>query len=140
MSFGYIPRSLKSWTHTQFNHHKTLPFNSHDKMAALVNRIWSAFSPPQAQKQGGALKFGVLGAANIAWVFFLVLYAHSELTDEGKQSHVADIPAKSHPEVIVQAVAARDRSKAEAFAKSHGIPEVRNSYQGRCCFRHGAIC
>jgi predicted dehydrogenase len=41
------------------------------------------------------------------------------------------IPAKSHPEVIVQAVAARDRSKAEAFAKSHGIPEVKDSYQGQ---------
>ena len=43
------------------------------------------------------------------------------------------IPAKSHPEVIVQAVAARDRSKAEAFAKSHGIPEVKETYQGWCC-------
>lgn len=38
-------------------------------------------------------------------------------------------PAQSHPEVIVQAVAARDRSRAEEFAKKHGIPEVRNSYQ-----------
>lgn len=41
-------------------------------------------------------------------------------------------PAKSHPEVIIQAVASRDRAKAEAFAKSHGIPEVKNSYQGKC--------
>lgn len=39
-------------------------------------------------------------------------------------------PAKSHPEVIVQAVSARDRQKAEAFARSHGIPEVKDSYQG----------
>ena len=39
-------------------------------------------------------------------------------------------PAKSHPEVIVQAVSARDRQKAEAFAKSYGIPEVKDSYQG----------
>lgn len=39
------------------------------------------------------------------------------------------IPAKSHPEVIVQAVAARDKTKGEAFAKKHGIPEVKASYQ-----------
>lgn len=41
------------------------------------------------------------------------------------------IPAKTHPEVIVQAVAARNRDRAEEFAKSHGIPEVKNSYQGK---------
>ncbi|KAL8725085.1 MAG: hypothetical protein Q9166_007579 [cf. Caloplaca sp. 2 TL-2023] len=35
----------------------------------------------------------------------------------------------THPEVIVQAVSARDRQKAEAFAKTHGIPEVKDSYQ-----------
>ena len=41
-------------------------------------------------------------------------------------------PAKSHPEVIVQAVAARDRTRAEEFAKKHGIPDVKDSYQGMC--------
>ena len=40
------------------------------------------------------------------------------------------IPAKSHPEVVVQAVAARDRNRAEEFAKKHGIPEIKDSYQG----------
>ncbi|KAI4724320.1 hypothetical protein E4T49_07940 [Aureobasidium sp. EXF-10728] len=79
-------------------------------MAAMISRVWSAFSPPQAPKQEGALRFGVLGAASIAPLSLI-------------------IPAKSHPEVIVQAVAARERSKAEAFAKSHGIPEVKDSYQ-----------
>ena len=49
------------------------------------------------------------------------------------------ISAKSRPEVIVQAVAARDRSKAEAFAKSHGIPEVKDSYQGRSCFLYDTV-
>lgn len=39
-------------------------------------------------------------------------------------------PAKSHPEVVLQAVSARDRARAEEFAKKHGIPEVRDSYQG----------
>ena len=40
------------------------------------------------------------------------------------------IPAKSHPEVVLQAVAARDRDRAEKFAKKHGIPEIKDSYQG----------
>lgn len=39
-------------------------------------------------------------------------------------------PAKTHPDVVVQAVAARDRKRAEAFARKHGIPEVKDSYQG----------
>ena len=39
-------------------------------------------------------------------------------------------PAKSHAEVIIQAVAARDREKAEKFAKANEIPEVKDSYQG----------
>ncbi|KAI1350265.1 putative oxidoreductase [Xylaria sp. FL0043] len=38
-------------------------------------------------------------------------------------------PAKSHPEVIVQAVAARNRERAEKFAKTYGIPDVRTSYE-----------
>lgn len=49
------------------------------------------------------------------------------------------IPAKSHPEVVVQAVAARDRSKAEAFAKSHDIPEIKDSYQGQLSFTINCI-
>jgi hypothetical protein len=40
------------------------------------------------------------------------------------------LPAKNHPEVVVQAVAARDRKRAEDYAKKHGIPEVKGSYQG----------
>lgn len=39
-------------------------------------------------------------------------------------------PAKSHPEVVVACVAARDRSRAEAYAKKHGIPTVHDTYQG----------
>jgi len=39
-------------------------------------------------------------------------------------------PAKSHPDVIVAAVAARDRKKAEAYAKKHDIPNVHNTYDG----------
>ena len=39
------------------------------------------------------------------------------------------IPAKSHPEVIVAAVAARDEKRAQTYAQSHGIPNVHSSYQ-----------
>jgi predicted dehydrogenase len=49
-------------------------------------------------------------------------------------------PAKSHPEVIIQAVAARDKTKATAYAKKHGIPQVFDSYQGEhpdCSGRFG---
>jgi predicted dehydrogenase len=39
-------------------------------------------------------------------------------------------PAKSHPEVIVAAVAARDERRARTYAKKHGIPVVCKGYQG----------
>ncbi|PGH21388.1 hypothetical protein AJ80_03305 [Polytolypa hystricis UAMH7299] len=79
-------------------------------LVSMVGRLWGAFDPPKSPKSSDALKFGVLGAANIAPLALIT-------------------PAKSHPEVIVQAVSARDRKKAEAFAKAHGIPEVRDSYE-----------
>ena len=37
-------------------------------------------------------------------------------------------PARNNPEAEVRAVAARDRSRAEAFASKHGIPTVHDSY------------
>lgn len=77
-----------------------------------LRRNYLMFRPPVAPKQDDAIKFGILGAANIADMGFVT-------------------PAKSHPEVIVYAVAARDKTRAVAYAKSHGIPEVRDSYQGR---------
>jgi len=66
------------------------------------------FSPPTPRnpKDSGAtsppLKFGVLGAAAIA-------------------PYALVTPAKSHPEVELYAVAARDISRAELFAKKHGF-------------------
>ncbi|OTA03120.1 hypothetical protein A9Z42_0035420 [Trichoderma parareesei] len=77
---------------------------------ALVSRIWGCFNPPTPPKSSDAIRFGVLGAAGIAP---LALFN----------------PAKSHPEVIIQAISARDRKKAEEYAKSHGIPEVKDTYQ-----------
>lgn len=44
------------------------------------------------------------------------------------------VPAKSHPEAIIHAVAARDLGKAQRYAKRHGISKAyggSNAYQGR---------
>ncbi|KAH8660587.1 hypothetical protein BX600DRAFT_488635 [Xylariales sp. PMI_506] len=54
------------------------------------------------------LRLGVLGAAGIA------------------QPHGHIMPAKSYPEVVVQVVAARNRERAEAFAKKHETLEDPN--------------
>src|ERR1700742_196625 len=59
---------------------------------------------------GGPLRIGVLGAARIA---------PSALIK----------PAKDNPEVVVDAVAARDGSRARAFAAKHGIARVHGSYE-----------
>lgn len=40
-------------------------------------------------------------------------------------------PARSHPEVIIQAVTARNREKAENYAKKHNVPQVIESYEGK---------
>jgi hypothetical protein len=40
------------------------------------------------------------------------------------------LPAKTHPEVVIACVAARDRARAEKYAKKHGIEAVHDSYQG----------
>ena len=37
-------------------------------------------------------------------------------------------PARNSGEAQIEAVAARDRSRAEAFASKHGVPNVRDSY------------
>lgn len=75
-----------------------------------LKRIYWAFNPPTVEKRTDALRFGIIGAANsAAWALI--------------------IPAKLHPEVVIQAVAARDRKRAEEFAKKNGIPEVKDSYQ-----------
>ncbi|RMZ66112.1 fad binding domain-containing [Pyrenophora seminiperda CCB06] len=66
--------------------------------------------PPKAEKKDGAIRFAILGASKIAPMALIT-------------------PAMSHPEVIVQAIAARDRGRAEEFAKKHGIPEVKDSYE-----------
>ncbi|KAF2678701.1 putative oxidoreductase [Lentithecium fluviatile CBS 122367] len=75
-----------------------------------LKRIYTAFNPPAVEKSKDALKFGIIGAANsAAWALL--------------------IPAKLHPEVVVHAIAARDRKRAEEFAKKNNVPVVYDSYQ-----------
>lgn len=76
-----------------------------------IRRNWLQANPPVAAKQEDALKIGILGAAMIAPTAIIV-------------------PAISHPEVIIHAIAARDHVRAVAFAKKHGIPKALGSYQG----------
>jgi predicted dehydrogenase len=59
---------------------------------------------------GEPLQIGLLGAARIAPPAVIV-------------------PAKARDDVVVTAVAARDKSKAEAFAATHDIPHVADDYK-----------
>lgn len=75
-----------------------------------VSRLWKLTSPPLAPKSNSALRIGLLGASNIAPLAIIN-------------------PAKSHSDIIVSAVAARDKTKAQAYSKKYGIPHVFSSYQ-----------
>ncbi|PNP79382.1 hypothetical protein FNYG_07217 [Fusarium nygamai] len=79
-------------------------------IVGFLRRNWQASSPPEPPKTTGAIKFGILGAANIAATALIT-------------------PAKSHPDVEIHAVAARQKEKAVAYAKKHNIPQVFDSYQ-----------
>ncbi|KAF4966926.1 hypothetical protein FSARC_5459 [Fusarium sarcochroum] len=79
-------------------------------IVGFLGRNWQSSHPPEPPKATNALKFGILGAAKIA-------------------PDALINPAKSHPDVIIQAVAARDRGKAEIYAKKHNIPQVIHSYE-----------
>ncbi|GLB41844.1 putative oxidoreductase family, NAD-binding Rossmann fold [Lyophyllum shimeji] len=85
-------------------------------MASVIgffDRLRKAFNPPPAEPSAEGtrvLKFGILGAANIAPVALIA-------------------PAKNHPETVVYAVAARDKARAEAYARKHGIEKVHRTYQ-----------
>lgn len=61
------------------------------------------------------VKFGCLGAAKIA-------------------PGALVSPSQTHPEVVLYAVAARDKSRADAFAAKHGFQKSYGSYQGRSTF------
>ncbi|KAI0093432.1 NAD(P)-binding protein [Irpex rosettiformis] len=79
----------------------------------LLKRCYLAQYPPKATKASDPIRLGILGAAAIAPVAVIK-------------------PAVSHSEVVVYAVAARDMSRAQAFAKTHGIEKAYggpNAYQ-----------
>ncbi|KAJ5100582.1 hypothetical protein N7456_006634 [Penicillium angulare] len=77
----------------------------------ILYRIYYGFlNPPTAKKHEDVIRFGLLSASNIAPIALIA-------------------PAKCHPETIVAAVAARDKSRAEAYAKKHGIPIVHSNYE-----------
>lgn len=63
------------------------------------------------------VKFGILGAAAVAPAALIY-------------------PAKSHLEAVVYAVAARDKARAETFAKKHKIPKAYGGpkWLSRCYF------
>lgn len=67
--------------------------------------VWQALNPPASPIPTSPLRFGILGAANIAPIALIS-------------------PASNHPETIVYAVAARDPKKAEAYAKKYAIGKV----------------
>ncbi|KAL3456687.1 hypothetical protein BJX64DRAFT_296496 [Aspergillus heterothallicus] len=77
---------------------------------SFIARNWQIYSPTELPKSRDALKFGILGAANIAETVLIK-------------------PAKTHPGVIVQSVAARDKQRATEYAKRHKIPQVHDSYE-----------
>ncbi|KIJ62595.1 hypothetical protein HYDPIDRAFT_182652 [Hydnomerulius pinastri MD-312] len=87
-------------------------------MASVIGffkRFNAAFlNPPvvaSTAEHGAPLKFGILGAANIAPPALIT-------------------PAMSHPEVEVYAVAARDINRAEKFAKKYGIKKFYGGKDG----------
>ncbi len=69
-----------------------------------------AAPPPRPVAPVAPLRIGILGAARIApWAVIT--------------------PARSNPEVVVAAIAARDPRRARAFARRHRIPRTVASYQ-----------
>ncbi len=75
---------------------------------AFLNRLWTHFSgdTKQLQKQVNALKIGMIGAADI--------------------SNMALInPASKISNVLIYGIAARNRERAEAYARKHHIPKVK---------------
>ncbi|KAG6853881.1 hypothetical protein C0991_000346 [Blastosporella zonata] len=83
-------------------------------IVGFVKRVLTAFNPPASPPSGlPLLKIGILGAAAIAPAAIIS-------------------PAKNHPETVLYAVAARDKARATAYAKKHGIEKVYggpNGYQ-----------
>jgi hypothetical protein len=69
-------------------------------------RALQVLNPPAPEAPTDSpLRFGILGAAAVAPLALIY-------------------PVKNHPDAVVEAVAARDQGRADAFAKKYGIPKV----------------
>ncbi|KAI0316017.1 NAD-P-binding protein [Amylostereum chailletii] len=75
-------------------------------MLSFLKRLYLVFNPEeQLNSQSAPLNFAILGAANIAPIALI-------------------LPVKNHPDAVVYAVAARDHSRADAFAKKWNIAKA----------------
>lgn len=97
----------------------------------LLRRCWAIDHPQEPPKSADAIRIGLFGASWIAYVSVLILANGLNADNQFNRPNAVITPAKSHPEVIIAAVAARDRKRGEAYAKKHKIPIVHGSYQGR---------
>jgi hypothetical protein len=86
---------------------RLLSFNSSLRIYLLITASSLQVLNPPAPKAptDSPLRFGILGAAGIAPLALIY-------------------PVKNHPDAVVKAVAARDKKRADAFAKKHGIPKA----------------
>jgi predicted dehydrogenase len=101
-------------------------------MTSLINlcrRVWAVGHPTEVPKSSDAIRIGLFGASAIAYALLCLLQSECMLKVIDRPAAII-LPAKSHPDVIIAAIAARDERKAQAYAKKHGIPKVHKSYQG----------
>jgi predicted dehydrogenase len=76
---------------------------------SIITRLVKHYYPPTSPSSSKPLKFGILGAANIA-------------------PNALITPARTHPDVQIYAVAARSLDRAREFAQNHGIEKAYGSY------------
>lgn len=68
-------------------------------------------NPPTVHKADAPIRFGLLGTS---WIAITAMIN----------------TAKSHPEVVIAAVASRDASRGEKYARKHSIPTVYSGADG----------
>ena len=79
-------------------------------LPSIVTRLYKHHYPTAVPTSSNPLKFGILGAANIA-------------------PNALIIPAQTHPDVQVYAIAARSLDRAREFAQKYGIEKSYGSYE-----------
>lgn len=76
-----------------------------------LRRNWHLVTAEPVEKSDCPLRLGLIGASTIA-------------------PHSIVAPVRTHADIVVHAVAARDPERARAFAAKHEIPVVKDTYQG----------